>query len=229
MKKIIGIDVDEVLRAYIETFHHYYEKEFNLKVLDRFGDQISGYDCDYHTDDLSELFEFKEGFRKTKYMVSEIDTVYYSNQKFENEEVFVSKEDALNIFKYEDYLMELYGTCPKVYTNVGLDLSKLVNNYKENIEFKIIVKDKPITIGPTLFFLSTLRPTINNFHFVNKLDDVWNLCDIYITANPNIIYTIPTEKSVILKTMPYNENIEVDNRIDSLLNLLENNIINKLL
>lgn len=225
MKKIIGIDVDEVLRAYIETFHHFYEKEFNLKVYDKHGEQIAGYECDFHTNDLSKLFEFKEGYRKTTYMVSDLDVVYSSKQKFQDEEVFVSKEDALNIFKYEDYLMELYGTCPKTYTNVGLDLAKLVTKYKEDFDFRIIVKDKTITVGPTLFFLSTLRPIIKDYHFVNTFEDVWNLCDVYITANPDFVSTVPSEKEIILKNMPYNKDIELKNKINNLSDLLENNII----
>jgi hypothetical protein len=229
MKKIIGVDVDEVLRAYIETFHHFYEKEFNLKVYDKHGEQIAGYNCDFHTNNLSELFEFKEGYRKTTYMVSDLDVVYSSKQKFEDEEVFVSKEDALNIFKYEDYLMELYGTCPKTYTNVGLDLAKLNDKYKDVAEFRIIVKDKTITVGPTLFFLSTLRPTIKNYHFVNTIDDVWNLCDVYITANPDFIYTVPSKKEIILKDMPYNKYIQSEYRVNRLSELLENNFINKIL
>jgi hypothetical protein len=229
MKKSIGIDVDEILRAYIETFHHFYEKEFDLKKYDKNGEQISGYECDYHTNNLSELFEFKEGFKKTKYMVSDLDVVYSSRQKFEEEEVFISKEDALNIFRYEDYLIELYGTCPKTYTNVGLDLARLIDMYRDDVDFKIIVKDKPITIGPTLFFLSTLRPTIKNYHFVNNIEDVWNLCDVFITANPDFVSTIQTEKQVILKHMPYNLNIETEFKINNLSELLENKIINKIL
>jgi hypothetical protein len=229
MKKIVGIDIDEVLRAYIETFHHFYEKEFNLKIFDKYGEQISGYECDYHTNNLSELFEFKEGLKKTRYMVSDLDIVYSSKQKFEDEEVFVSKEDALNIFRYEDYLMELYGTCPKTYTNVGLDLSRLIDKYKNEIEFKVIVKDKAITIGPSLFFLSTLRPTIKNYHFVNTFEDVWNLCDVYVTANPDFVSTIQTQKQIILKNMPYNKSYDVEYKIDSLSELLENNIIENIL
>jgi hypothetical protein len=229
MKKIIGIDVDEILRAYIETFHHFYEKEFDLKIYDKQGEQIAGYNCDYHTNDLSKLFYFKEGLKKTTYMVSDLDVVYSSKQKFEEEEVFVSKEDALNIFRYEDYLIELYGTCPKTYTNVGLDLARLVDKYKNEVDFKIIVKDKTITIGPTLFFLSTLRPTIKNYQFINTFEDVWNLCDVYVTANPDFVSTIPTEKEIILKNMPYNTGIEVENRINNLSDLLENKIIEKFL
>lgn len=229
MKKRIGIDVDEVLRAYIETFHHFYEKEFDLKVFNLTGEQISGYNCDYHTNNLLDLFEFKEGYKKTVYMKSELEVVYYSNQKFEEETVFLSKEDALNVFRYEDYLMELYGTCPKTYTNVGLDLSKLVYKYKDEVDFCIIVKDKPVTYAPTLFFLSTLRPIINNYHFVNSFENVWNLCDIYITANPDFVSTIPSEKEIILKNMPYNDHLNLENKFNNLYELLENNIIDKLI
>jgi hypothetical protein len=229
MKKIIGVDVDEVLRAYIETFHHFYEKEFNLKIYDKFGEQVSGYECEYTTNNLSEIFEFKESTKKTTYMISDIDVVYSSHQKFKDEEVFVSKEDAFNTFRYVDYLMELYGTCPKTYVNVGLDLSRLIDKYRDEVEFRIIIKDKPVTIGPTLFFISTLKPAIRNYHFVNTFEDVWNLCDVYITANPDFILTIPTEKEIILKNMPYNQHVQIEYKINNLSELLENNFINKIL
>lgn len=230
MEKIkIGLDIDEIFRAYIETFHHFYEKEFELKVLDKKGEQIGGYECNYNTNNLIELFEFKDTIRKTRIMVSDIDVIYSSHPKFEDEEVYISKEMGLNIFKYEDYLMELYGTCPKIYTNVGLDLAKLVDKYKEDVEFKFIIKDKTITIGPTLFFLSTLRPTIKSYDFVNTVGDVWNLCDLYITANPDFINGEENRKKVILKNMQYNKDIKIKNRFDYLFDLLENNIIENLL
>jgi hypothetical protein len=225
MKKIVGLDIDEVFRAFIETFHHFYEKEFDLKKFDKFGEQIEGYECNYHTNKLDELFKFKETVRKTRLIVSDIDVVYSSNPKFEDEEHFISKEMALNIFKYEDYLMELYGTCPKTYTHVGLDLSKLVEKYLDNYEFRFIIKDKRITIGPTLFFLSTLRPVVTDYKFVNNIEDVWNLCDVYITANPDFIGVKPQEKNIIMVNMPYNQNKNIEKRIDKLGDLLENNLL----
>lgn len=227
MKKIIGLDIDEIFRAYIETFHHYYEKEFDLKILDKFGDQISGYVCDFKTNNLTNLFEFKDDYKKTRLIVSDIDVIYSSHPKFEDEEVYISKEMALNIFKYEDYLMELYGICPKIYTNVGLDLAKLVYKYRDDIEFKFIVKDNTITIGPTLFFISTLRPTVKSYEFVNNYEDVWDLCDIYITANPDFIGNKPIQKEIILKNMPYNTEYKIEDRIETISDLLENNIIEK--
>ena len=225
MKKIVGLDVDEVFRAFIETFHHFYEKEFDLKKFDKFGEQIDGYECNYHTNKLDELFEFKESVRKTRLMVSDIDVVYSSKPKFEDEELFISKEMALNIFRYEDYLMELYGTCPKTYTHIGLDLSRLIEKYLDEYEFRFIVKDKRITIGPTLFFLSTLRPFVNDYKFVNTIEDVWNLCDVYITANPDFVSVKPQGKDIIMVTMPYNQNIDIEKRIDKLGDLLENNLL----
>jgi hypothetical protein len=221
MKKIIGLDIDEVFRAYIETFHYFYEKEFNLLKYNSFGEKINGYDCDFHTNKLNELFEFKDSVKKTSVMVSDIDVVYSSHQRFENEEMMISKDMALNIFKYEDYLMELYGTCPKTYTHVGLDLARLVEQYQDEYIFKFIVKDKTVTIGPTLFFLSTLKSPIRDYHFVNKFEDVWNLCNIYITANPDFVGNKPEESEIIMVNMPYNNNIEIEKRIDKLSDLLE--------
>jgi len=225
MKKIIGLDLNEVFRDYIQTFHHFYEKEFNLKRFDKFGEQIEGYECDYHTNNLNKLFEFKEGIRKTRVMVSDIDVIYSSKPKFEDEEEYFSKEMALNIFRYEDYLMELYGTCPKTYTHVGLDLTKLIEKYSEEYEFKFIIKDKRVTIGPSLFFISTLKPAITEYKFVDNIEDVWNLCDLYITANPDFIEYKPMEKEIIMVNMPYNKNIEIEKRIDKLSDLLENNLL----
>jgi hypothetical protein len=225
MKKIVGLDIDEVFRAFIETFHHFYEKEFDLKKFDKLGEQIDGYECDFHTNDLNKLFEFKEIVKKTSILVSDIDVVYSSNPKFEDEEQFISKEMALNIFRYEDYLMELYGTCPKTYTHVGLDLNKLIEKYQDEYEFKFIIKDKRITIGPTLFFISTLRPVVSEYKFVNNFKDVWNLCDLYITANPDFVEYKPNEKEIIMVNMPYNKNINIEKKIDKLSDLLENNML----
>jgi hypothetical protein len=228
-KRVIGLDIDEIFRSYIETFHYFYEKEFDLKKYDKSGTQIDGYNCEYNTTNLIDIFEFKDKVKKTRVLVSDIDVAYSSHPKFEDETTEISKNMALNIFRYEDYLMELYGTCPKVYTNVGLDLARLVDKFKDSIEFKFIVKDKTITIGPTLFFISTLRPTIKSYEFVNSIDDVWNLCDIYVTANPDYINNNKNGNEVILKTMPYNKKYIVDNRIDSLNDLLNNKIIENII
>lgn len=225
MKKIIGLDLDEVFRSYIETFHHFYEKEFDLKKFDKFGEQIEGYDCEYNTHNLLDLFEFKETTRKRRVMVSDIDVIYSSKPKFEDETEVLSKQESLDLFRYEDYLMELYGTCPKTYTHVGLDLSKLIEKYNNEYDFKFIIKDKLITIGPSLFFISTLRPIVRDYKFVNKIDDVWDLCDLYITANPDYISSKPEEKNLIIVNMPYNSKYEVPNRIDKLGDLLENKML----
>lgn len=229
MKKIVGLDLDEIFRSYIETFHHYYEKEFNLKVYNKKGEQVSGYNCEYNTNNIGDIFEFKEYIRKNKIIKSDIDTIYSSHIKYDNEEEFISKENALNIFRYEDYLIELYGTCPKTYTNVSLDLSKLVDKYQDEIEFKFLVKDKTITIGPSLFFISTMKPIVKKYQFVDTFEDVWDNCDIYVTANPDFITTKHDNKEIILKNMPYNKDFDVNYRINSLSDLLENNIINKIL
>lgn len=225
MKKIVGLDLDEVFRDYIATFHHFYEKEFDLKKYDTYGEQIEGYKCDYHTNKLEDLFEFKEQNKKTSILVSDLDVIYSSKPKFETEEIFISKKEALNIFRYEDYLMELYGTCPKTYTNVGLDLSRLIDKYQDEYEFKFIINDKTVTIGPTLFFLSTLRPIVTDYKFVKKIEDVWNLCDVYITANPDFLEHKPDEKEIIMVNMPYNKNLEIKNRINLLSDLLVENIL----
>lgn len=229
MKKIVGLDLDEIFRAYIETFHHYYEKEFDLKVYDKTGEQISGYQCEYTTNKLNDIFEFKEYVRKNKYIKSDIDTVYSSHLRFENDEEFISKENAFNIFRYEDYLIELYGTCPKTYTNVSLDLSKLVDKYQDEVEFKFLVKDKTVTVGPSLFFISTLKPIVKKYEFVDTFEDVWNNCDVYITSNPDFVTTIQDEKEIILKSMPYNEDLNVKYRINAISDLLENKFIDNII
>jgi len=229
MKKIVGLDLDEIFRAYIETFHHYYEKEFDLKKFDKKGEQISGYECEYTTNDLGKIFEFKEYVRKNKYIKSDIDTYYSNRLKFEENEEYISKEKALNIFRYEDYLIELYGTCPKTYTNVSLDINRLIKKYEDSLEFIFLIKDKEVTIGPSLFFISTMKPIIKRYEFVNEFKDLWEKCDIYITANPDIYETMDNTKNIILKNMPYNDHIDTDYKINSISDLLENKLIDKIL
>lgn len=225
MKKIIGLDINEVFRNFIETFHHFYEKEFNLASFDRYGEKISGYECEYYTNNLKEIFKFNNVIKKETVLVSDIDVYYSSKPKFNNNKHIIDKETAFNIFMYEDYLMELYGTCPKTYTHVGLDLNKIISKYGDNYIFKFIVKDKKITIPPTLFFLSTLRLDISEYLFVDSYKDIWDKCDIYITPNPDIYKEKPEGKEIIMVDMPYNKNLKIEKRISDINEILKKDLL----
>lgn len=127
-----------------------------------------------------------------------------------------NNRDDFNKFLYEDYPYEIFGACQAIDNNTGSVLSNWYGNLSnidtdEKIEVMIVsTMEYELTIPSTHFFLSKIGSRIRETFFPVDSSEIWNKCDILITANPNLIEMKPENKTVIKIEMPYNENIESD-------------------
>jgi hypothetical protein len=210
---VVGVDIDDVLRDFRKTVIYYYHKDNKMDY-----DYI-----DYETftnSDLEEILDFKET-SDTKYFIDNDLDVYYTTRNKITEYVETStKEDQINKFLYEDYLLEIYGLSTTTYRNVGNDFNLLIRKYKETHKFILLVKDKKITFSPTLSFISILKPFISEIKYVDNTKDLMDSCDVYITSNEQYINEV--NKKIILVNKP---TVEHEYKIDRLGDLLENQIL----
>jgi hypothetical protein len=126
---------------------------------------------------------------------------------FYTEEKFVSAREKYNRFLYEDFCFEIFGNSPMMYTNLNLDIQKLVYENKD-IEFILFSDENQFSIAPTLFFLSKNNFKFKKISFIENYNEVWNEVDIYITSNPEILKNkAPFGKEIIKVKRPYNIDI----------------------
>lgn len=218
-KKVIGIDINEVLRAYLYAVEEQYIKEFGeAGVITK----------PINTTNLLNHYEFKEKTRKVSYIMDDEFGWISSDVKFEEVTETISKELALKYFLYEDYTFEIFSSTGKIYSNVFIDLNSIYKDYRNDFEFVILAKENNITIKHTLFFLSKNAIQLQNYKFVSTDEDIWKNCDIYITTNPNIIKSKPFNKTSVRVRLPYNADAKADYSISRLGELKEGEIFNEL-
>ena len=86
------------------------------------------------------------------------------------------------------------------------------------------------SIGFTHFFLSKLATRIRKTFFPKDYAEIWDVCDILITADPKLLQSKPEGKKVIKIITDYNKDCDADFEYDSMISLInDNNLIEKLL
>lgn len=167
----------------------------------------------------------------------DIDNVEFTSNRLY--EVFPFKdEQSYNDFVYVDYPYELFGAAEPVDKNLPARLNDwLANDLTEmdidEIPTVILVSpyEYGLTIQSTHYFLSKTGSRVRCVYFPLNSSDVWNECDILITANPKLLDEKPSDKVAIKIIMPYNKDSKSDYEFDKLMDLIndENNTIEKIL
>lgn len=214
-RKVIGIDLDEVLRSYKSHLVYYYHKANNLKI------ENIDYES-FNDKSFDEILDFKEENITTFYIDNDIDVAYATRNKITKEEKTVTKNDKIYEFLYVDYLLELYGMTKKIHMNIGVDLNKLISKYSEKYKFIILFKDKLITFAPTLLFLANIRPMVSEVKLVDNDLDLTENCDIYITANENYLKVFNKENIILVNN---SDKIKHNKKINKLSDLIDSKIL----
>jgi hypothetical protein len=137
-------------------------------------------------------------------------------------------QEELNNFLYEDFSLELFGHANEKYKNAVIDLNKLFDTFKENHKFLILSKEFGNSIPSTMFFLSKTSCKLRDYKFITSNYDVWEHCDLMITANPEILNSVPKEKITIKVKTDYNENIPSTYEVEKLKNILDDNLLSNI-
>lgn len=141
--------------------------------------------------------------------------------------------DEYNEFLYKDYPFEIFAEAPVMERmldkHLNLWLLGLENTEGcEDIEFVIANPyEFNASIGYTCFFLSQIATRIREFHFPKNSSDIWNICDVLITADPKLLAEKPEGKIAIKIDTDYNKDNVADYSYESLSKLMEDNEITR--
>lgn len=236
---IIGIDINEILRAKWFQFDKFYAQEFGE---DGIPEQPYVYDYfKYYkwkdtvetTKDLKEPADMPIDISPIDYQLDKIngeapaDTFLFKK----SEKTKLTAKEVYNRFMYEDYCFEIHAAALMMYKGMDLHVNNFYLKYNNSAEFTILSKENPFSIPPTLFFLSKITTRIKNYHFVDNSIDMWNYVDVLITTDPEILETkIPWGKKLIKLRKPYNEKINAGSlEILQINDLIDNQIFEKII
>lgn len=219
MKKIIGIEIDEIIRAKFQQFDKYYAEEFGEELADK-GKFTLDYWNDFNWEDTDETInylneELPDDISPLEYQVdSETGEAPVDHMAFRKRIESRTAKENFNKFLYQDYMLEIFGNAQKIYRNVDVDIESFYTKYKDFADIRIIsTNENWFTIQATLFFLSKVRPRFKHYHFLDD-NEVWDIADIMITTNPKTILNKPkkllSDKVAIMLKRPYNYDIEND-------------------
>lgn len=207
MRKRIAIDINEVLRDYLRQFANIYKKFVN-----------SEFDLSYEEMDdfnLSNIFPFYDS-------EGNLDFTLY------------------NDFKYTDYAFEIYARAEAMSRTLPSEFNLWTQNTMRNFDddnLPEIVLFSPfemnLSIQSTLSFLARFGIRLREIHFPLDSMEMWEKCDIMITANPNLLNATPEGKVSFKVNAPYNKEAKgtyefnsmsdiINDTNNTLINLIEN-------
>lgn len=130
--------------------------------------------------------------------------------KFENEKEYAK-------FLYNDFPFEIFGEAPVMESmldkRLNLWLMKVTEDdeYDENIDVIIANPfEYNTSIGNTCFFLSKIATRVRKFIFPSYSSEIWDSCDVLITASTKLLNNKPQGKIAVKIEMPYNKDCESD-------------------
>ena len=138
---------------------------------------------------------------------------------FDNYCKFKSKYEKNN-FLYVDYPFEIFGSAntaeKKLAVKITNWLSEITNIEDEDIRIIFYSLDEDaLTIQSSFFFLSKIGARVRKVIFPKKLEEVWDECDVVITArNEFFEKETPEGKKVVL----INRNFNKENKEKAFLN-----------
>lgn len=224
-KKVLAIDLDEVVRSKWLQFDRLYAVEF--------GEE--GITMPYDTYELRNHFAFKDTTHVQNYLndelpedVSPIEYMLDSDGNapidslaFRKKDESFTADQMFNKFLYQDYLVEIFGSAPVLYRGLDLDLRKFKLAFENDVDIILFSAEKNDSISPSLFFLSKIRPIIRKFYFPENAVDIWKEADVVITTDPSIINS-KGDKKVVVLSRPYNLNTQGDLTALNLVDLIDN-------
>lgn len=229
-KKVIGIDINEVLRSIVPQFDYFYEKEF--------GELSKSEDMKKYDYNFLENYNWKDGEEKIKLLkddapeISTIDYALDSNNEykvddflFKEEVKNVTKKTSLEKFLYEDYVYEIFGCADNVdKINTINDLNEFIKLFWDKYDIVIVSDEETDSISSTLFYLAKLRVRFRNYKFVKNYEDKLKGVDYLITSDVRLLSK--KRKKIIMYNRYFNINFKINyknkniNRLPELKNIL---------
>ena len=137
-------------------------------------------------------------------------------------------QGAYEKFVYEDYAYELFGACPTCELQLTAFFNDWVTDVIPNIEMEepidlIVVSpfEYGLSIASTYFFLSKIGCRIRKVFMPTDSSEIWQKCDILITANPNLLDMKPEGKVSVKIDKEYNGETNSDFNFSSMRKFVE--------
>ncbi len=124
------------------------------------------------------------------------------------------KEDVLPMLKFEntkqrdefiysDYPYEIFGCADTMEKNLAATMriwvQRLTDIEDEDVKCSLYsLYEGGLTIQSTYFFLSKLGTRVRKVFFPVKTNEVWEECDVIITANEKLFENLPEGKKIVL-------------------------------
>lgn len=169
-----------------------------------------------------------------KYYQKDINPALDLDDIDENDDVFkyakFNSNAARNEFIYIDYPYEIFGVGKTMDKNLARDINnwmiELTN--REDEDFEIIyysLNEESLTIQSTFFFLSKIGTRVREVFFPKKIDEIWEHCDVVITANDKVLFNKPEGKKTvkIVNTSNKQSGTNGDFEYDSLTTIIKDN------
>lgn len=143
------------------------------------------------------------------------DFEFWSN---EMRQVFpFTSDESYYHFVYDDYVFELFGKCGTCSRKTTSELNDWVEktvveiDTDEEIELMFVsAKEYGLSIGNSLYFISKLGSKVREVFFPVDSNEIWDRCDVLITANPDLINMKPNNKVSVKIDAEYNKNANSD-------------------
>ena len=163
----------------------------------------------------------------------DLDALDFSTNDYQEIFSFKTKADWQK-FLYSDYVYEIFGEAPVTTKGVDKEFNLWLiglQDIDEEIEVSLANPfEFNASIGFTCFFLSKIASRVREMYFPVDSSEIWNKCDVLVTADPKLIEEKPEGKICVKINMPYNKDLEADYSFDSLSDALkENNILKNLI
>jgi hypothetical protein len=161
-----------------------------------------------------------------KYKNTDIDFDINEVKEFDLVKYFDFKSvDELNDFLYNDSPLEIFGHGKEIYIGLINKLNEFVIDIEDIGEhtIELVSRDINKAIPATLFFLSKTGCKVKNIRFVNSHKEEWDGIDILIAANPFVLDAKPDDKISVKVNTNYNQEVNSDFKIDSLIDLITSN------
>ncbi len=123
---------------------------------------------------------------------------------------FRSKKEK-NDFIYIDYPYEIFGCAGTSEKKLAVKITNWLVNVSniEDEDIRIVfysLNEEALSIQSTFFFLSKIGARVRKVFFPKNVKEVWDECDVVITANNQMFEEeIPENKKIILINREFNE------------------------
>lgn len=138
----------------------------------------------------------------------------------------------MNKFIYTEAALEIFGHADQLHDNLMNHFNMFLMDIKDDEEhtIQIVTREADKAIPSTLFFLSKLGCRAENIRFVGTYEEKWEGVDVLISANPTALSLKPEGKMSIKIKASYNEDIDSDFELDSILEFIrDEDLRNKIL